>query len=285
MDKKWRAIFWLTLLGLVVFFCYWQYFESKKYHFSVVFFNIGQGDSALINFSNGKKMLVDCGPNSNILSKLGGRLPFYDRVIDYLVISHPDLDHYGGCIDVLKRYQVKTIIENGEQKPSDQFWLSWEDFAKKEGADRQVVVEPYTFWSFDQEKVNFYKPDAKFLPSENGGGNNSSLVFSLTAPKQSFIFSGDAELLLEEALIKTFCPSGLINCNEFRADYLKIGHHGSDSSTSEEWLEVVRPKVAIVSVGKNKFGHPSLRVARKLERMSVDIWRTDEKGDIIIGEE
>lgn len=285
MDKKWRAYLLLVSLGLVIFFCYWQYFENKKYHFSVVFFDVGQGDSALINFSNGKKMLVDCGINGNILSKLGSRLPFYDRTIDYLVVTHPDLDHYGGCIDVLKRYQVKNIIENGIQKPSDNFWLSWNSVAKNEGAVRSVIDEPRVSLVFGQEKVDFFKPDSKFLPSEDGGGNNGSLVFTLRTPQHSFIFSGDAEVLLELALIKTFCPSGLISCGSFRADYLKVGHHGSDSSTGDEWLEVVRPKTAIVSVGKNKFGHPSLRVMRKLERMGIGIWRTDDKGDIIVGKE
>lgn len=285
MTKKWRVIFLLVLLGLVVFFCYWQYFENKKYHFSVVFFNVGQGDSALVNFSNGKKMLIDCGPNNKVLSKLGERLPFYDRVIDYLVISHPDLDHYGGCVDVLKRYKIRNIIENGESKPNDGYWLTWNEVVKNENAIRLTPNEQREFFDFGNEKIIFLKPDSKFLADKERVGNNNSLVFSLRSDQTSFLFVGDAEVVLEQALINTFCLGGLSGCDAFKADYLKVGHHGSDSSTSEEWLNVIRPKVAIVSVGKNKFGHPSLRVVRKLERIGVNIWRTDVINDIIVADE
>jgi len=282
VSKKWRVAFLVGLIVLVGFFFYWQYFEKQKYHFRVVFFDVGQGDSALINFSNGKKMLVDCGPNGSVLSKLGGWLPFYDRTIDYLVITHPDLDHYGGCVDVLKNYQVKNVIENGEGKTSDPYWQSWDLIEKAEGAKQIIPTEKYTFLSFGQEEVEFFKPEAGSLAIKDDEGNNRSLVLKLVSRSKSFLFSGDAETPLELALIKTFCPDGLDNCSIFRADYLKIGHHGSDSSTSDEWLEAIRPKIAIVSVGKNKFGHPSLRILRKLERMAVEIWRTDEKNDIII---
>ncbi len=108
------------------------------------------------------------------------------------------------------------------------------------------------------------------------------MVFWLETPQKVFLFAGDAEMPLEIALLKTFCSGGFENCPGFRADYLKVGHHGSDSSTGEDWLMAVRPKVGIISVGKNKFGHPSLRVLRKLERANAEIWRTDEKGDIIV---
>src|SRR3989339_1455689 len=95
---------------------------NKPKHFEVIFFNVGQGDSSLIKFEDGKKMLIDCGPDKNVLSKLGRELPFHNRTIDYLVISHFDLDHYGGCIDVLKRYKVKNIIHNGSTKYDDKYW-------------------------------------------------------------------------------------------------------------------------------------------------------------------
>jgi len=273
MDRRWRVIFWLVLLSLIIFFFYWQYFENRKYHFSVVFFNVGQGDSILLNFSNGEKMLVDCGPNGNVLSKLGSRLPFYDRVIDYLVITHPDLDHYGGCIDVLKRYQVNHIIENGEKKDGDNYWQEWNFAAEKEKATR-IIVDREKELLFGLEKINFFSPVTSTPSSLEG--NNRSLVFKLISNTTTIMFTGDAEYVLENILLDIYSKA------ELRSNYLKVGHHGSDSSTSDEWLEAVRPKTAIVSVGKNKFGHPSLRVLRKLERIGADMWRTDEKNDILI---
>jgi len=282
MYKKWRVALILGIIVFATFFFYWQYWERNKYHFRVIFFNVGQGDAALINFSNGQKMLVDCGPDATVLSRLGAYLPFYDHVIDYLVVSHPDLDHYGGCIDVLKKYQVNNIIENGDQKFNDQYWQNRNLFANKERANRFVPTNKYTFWLLGGEKVEFFKTDEQYLLTKDNEGNNRSLVFRLSSVNNSFLFSGDAEVPLELALIKTFCPNGVNGCDVFQADYLKVGHHGSDSSSSEEWLEAVRPKFGIVSVGKNKFGHPSLRVIRKLERINAELWRTDQRGDIVI---
>lgn len=270
MSNKWRAVFLLLLVGLVGFFCYWQYFENKKHHFSVVFFAVGQGDSALINFSNGQKMLVDCGPDNIVLSKLGRWLPFYDRTIDYLVVTHPDLDHYGGCIDVARRYNIKNIIENGDTKDDD-YWRTWEKIKKSENVQNTIISAEKRL-DFGTEQINFLFP-TNTVQLE---GNNRSLVFNLRSSGFGVLFVGDAEYELEKRFIMSY-PSSILH-----VDYFKIGHHGSDSSTSDEWLSVVRPKVAIVSVGKNSFGHPSLRVVRKLERNGVDIWRTDKKGDIII---
>lgn len=275
MNKNRRVVLLAVLVFLIAVFFYWQYFEKQKYNFKVVFFDVGQGDAALINFSNGKKVLVDCGPNAIILSKLGNWLPFYDRKIDYLIITHPDLDHYGGCLDVLENYRVENIIENGDEKKSDPYWREWDRLVKEEKTKRLILAEE-TYFDFGNEKIKLLFPE----PSIGGlEGNSRSLVFKLTAKNLSFLFMGDAEYVLEKALIQKYGKTDL------KSDYLKIGHHGSDSSTSEELLEAVRPEVAVISVGKNKFGHPSLRLLRKLERTGIDVWRTDQKYDIIIKED
>src|SRR3989344_9396567 len=125
MSKRWRVIIIASLIMLAISGGYYWYFQKQQSHFYVVFLNIGQGDAALINFGNGQKMLVDCGPNRSILSALGRHLPFYDRTIDYLLVTHPDLDHYGGCVDVLKRFDVKNIIINGATKAYDPYWVIW----------------------------------------------------------------------------------------------------------------------------------------------------------------
>jgi competence protein ComEC len=301
------------LLGLIL---YTKYFQFTG--FRVVFFNVGQGDSALIQFDNGQKMLVDCGPDKKILSKLGEYLPFYDRRIDYLLVTHFDLDHYGGCVDVLKRYDVGVIVENGVKKEYDGYWKEWSYKVKSYKslpAGRQVhKVEGHEIWNIASTTLEFFSPDnALGLSDKDKEGNNSSIVFKLTHGSDSYLFTGDAEVPLENALIKKYCPSSYPSlqegaqggvaevvtvsqstatpsdsllvrgrCETIHAHYLKIGHHGSDSSSGDDFINAVAPQTAIISVGKNTFGHPSLRVMRHLERAAVEIWRTDEKNDIIL---
>ena len=277
----------LILLALVLgLFFYIKFYSSNK--FQIIFLNVGQGDSALIKFRNGEKMLVDCGPDRKILSKLGQYLPFYDRTIDVLLVTHPDLDHYGGCADILKRYQVKKIITNGEIKDSDPFFQVWQKMVMQENAENLVVFYP--------EEIIIASTTFKFLSPDNSlgledkikEGNNNSIVFQLQdLAVGKVLFTGDMELPLENALLTTYCPdftSSTLPCPSLQSDYLKVGHHGSDSSSGDNFLQAVNPKVSIISVGKNTFGHPSFRVLRHLERAGTVIWRTDEKNDIIIGE-
>ncbi len=286
----------IVVLGLKV---YLRFGEYTTHRFEVTFFNIGQGDSALIQFRNGEKMLVDCGPNKTILTKLGQTLPFYDRSIDYLVVTHPDLDHYGGCVDVLQRYQVKKIITNGRTKPSDPYWQKWEALRHNEGAVL-VVIDGKEDWQIASTTLSFLSPDLTLsLTTAPTDSNNYSIVFRLNDEPtgQSVLFTGDMEELLEKSLLSRYCSSFVSNtttlvlkkqephdgvCPILSAQVLKVGHHGSESSTSKELLDAVAPKIGVVSVGKNAYGHPSLRVLKKLERSGVVIRRTDKEGDIVM---
>ncbi len=275
MKKLFIVTVVILLLSVGLF--YYIHFSANDKKFNIIFFNVGQGDASLIRFEDGTKMLVDCGPDRSILGKLGQYLPFYDRTIDYLVISHPDTDHYGGCVDVLKRYQVKNIIENSEQK-TDEYWRVWRAQAEDEKAKLTVIVQPEVF-DIGGVKLEFISPDASLILDSAGDiGNNQSLVFRLTEKTVSVLFTGDMEEILEQALIKKYCSG---SCPALKADILKIGHHGSDTSSSEDFLNSVNPKAAVISVGPNRFGHPSFRVLKKLTRAGVKIERTDEQGDIV----
>lgn len=279
----------ITLLVIMIFFIitFIVFWENKKFSinkFSVTFFNIGQGDSALIKFRNGQKMLVDCGPDSLVLDKLGDSLSFFDRTIDYLVVTHPDLDHYGGCPDVLNRYQVKNIIVNSEKKEYDSFWKEWNNMVFEGKSIVKIVTTSYDL-EIAQTNIYFLFP-ASTYPILKPNSNNDSLLFKLLdrSSNISVLFTGDIEIEAETSYRQTYCPDLTTPCPYLRAKYLKVAHHGSDSSSSEDWLNAIRPEVAIISVGKNKFGHPSLRVWRHLERIGAEIWRTDQKNDIIVSE-
>ncbi|MBU1613235.1 MBL fold metallo-hydrolase, partial [Patescibacteria group bacterium] len=277
MRKKFFATLATSLVLIVGLYFYVQVSEAESKVFKVTFLNVGQGDSALIRFSDGEKMLVDCGVNSKILEKLGEHLPFYDRVIDYLLITHPDSDHYGGCVDVLKRYDVKQVITNSDTKKGDSFWAVWEKYLEEENAVHKIISKPQV-WEIDGAKIEFLSPDKSLgLESKYEKGNNNSIVFRLVHGSESFLFMGDAELPVEMALINKYCASSTVeaSCPQIDADYLKVGHHGSDSSSDEKFLEAVSPATAIISVGKNSFGHPSFRILKKLERAEAEILRTD----------
>ena len=293
---------------------------NRPHHFKVTFLNIGQGDSALIQFTNGQKMLVDCGPNKIVLSRLGEALPFYDRTIDYVLATHPDLDHYGGCVDVLKQYKVKEVIVNGREKITDPYWQEWNKTMHASGAAIKVINGEAT-WMIASSTLHFMSPDPLLhLVAKEDDSNNFSIIFKLTSDTgKTFLFTGDMEVPLEQAVMKKYCrtpsPSSSPSppfasasagkraegdtispssprggegelpksCPALQSDILKVGHHGSKSSSGQDFLSTVRPQVAIVSVGKdNHYGHPSLRVLKKLERAGATIRRTDQEGDIVV---
>ncbi len=282
MKKKIIIISVLVIL-ISGIFLYTKINNSEK-HFKVTFFDIGQGDAALIQFNNGQKMLVDCGPDKKILAKLGQALPFYDRTIDFVLATHPDLDHYGGCVDVLKNYTVKEIITNGRKKENDPYWQEWDKTIEDEpGATIKVMSEPEV-WTVGSSTLQFISPDPS-LPLEVAAAdsNNYSIVFKLQNANESFLFTGDMEMPLENALINKYCPNtSTPPCPALQSDILKVGHHGSDTGSGELFLNLVHPQIATISVGKNNhYGHPSLRVIRKLERVGAQIIRTDQVGDIV----
>ncbi|MFA6423853.1 MAG: MBL fold metallo-hydrolase [Candidatus Magasanikbacteria bacterium] len=280
IDRKKIIIAIVLLLVVLATIFYFQNNKANNFN-SVTYFDVGQGDSALIKFDNGQKMLVDCGINRNILSKLGSALSFFDRTIDYLVISHPDGDHYGGCPAVLQRYQVKNIITNGAQKTNDPFWKAWQKYSQLEQAQNKVI-SGHEILTIGASRIEFLAPDESLGADFNkAGGNNQSIVFLLKNNLGKYLFTGDMEILLEEALIKKYC-AGAVYCPALQADFLKVGHHGSDSSSGDLFLQAVNPKFSVISVGQNSYGHPSLRTLRKLDREGSEIWRTDQKNDIIV---
>ncbi len=321
MNKKTLKIIIPISLALFIFgfiFFYYDYYESELHNFKVTFLNVGQGDAALIQFANGEKMLVDCGPNKIILSALGRNLAFYDRKIDIVLATHPDLDHYGGCIDVVKNYQVKKIITNGKGKPYDPYWQEWNKAMAESGAELVTMDKPDT-WTIASDTLKFVSPDPALpLQPKEIDNNNFSIVFRLTHGNENFLFTGDMEEPLEKLLGEKYCGSLTPGATAtppvasgdhllfgrggqtmspssprggegelpkqclLQADVLKVGHHGSDGASSELFLSFVKPKTAIISVGKNKYGHPTLRAIRHLERTGAQIRRTDLEGDIIL---
>lgn len=248
----------------------------------LTFLDIGQGDATFIKFSNGEQMLVDCSEDARILEALGRVMPYYDHNIDYLMVTHPDSDHYGGCQDVLERFDIAHIVYTGFKKENDSRWDSLLQAIDAEKAQYHEIKSE-DVWNIASTTLHFFYPDhpLAFDPSIPGyakevGPNNTSIVFSLAYASSSILMTGDAEETLEKYLLATYA-------DQLDTDVIKLGHHGSDSSSIQQFLDMVTPTHAIASAGlNNKFGHPSRRVLKRLERASSTVWRTDLQGDIIL---
>jgi competence protein ComEC len=245
------------------------------------FLDIGQGDATLINFSDGTQMLIDCSKDSRVLEALGRVMPFYDNTINYLFITHPDLDHYGGCEDVLNNYNIDHIFTNGVLKKTDSSWKSLLSSFIKEGAEEIDIGSQQTM-VIASTTVNILYPDHAMVTSnrvpgatKDTGDNNASVILKISYGEMDALLTGDAEAELEEYLLKTYSTSTL------DVEVYKAGHHGSAGSSIQSFVDVLSPLYTIFSAGKeNSYGHPSLRIIRRVERAGSRVRRTDEQGDI-----
>lgn len=248
----------------------------------VTFLDVGQGDASLIDFTDGEQMLVDCSQDSRILSALGRVMKFYDNEIDYLLVSHPDLDHYGGCEDVLRRFDVKHIITNGFNKDYDSAWRSFKQAVVNEGAE-WVIVDKNWILDIGYSRIEFLYPDHALASDptvpESGKAaqsNYTSIIFELAYKNKKVLFVGDAGEEEEDYLVKKYGE-------KLDVDVLKVGHHGSYHSSSDAFLKLVTPQIAVISVGAdNSYGHPSNRTLTRLKRASSTIYRTDVDKDVVV---
>lgn len=241
--------------------------------FSIAFLDVGQGDATLISFDKQTQMLVDCGPGRAVLQGLGRQMSFFDRTIEYLVVTHSDLDHYLGCIDVLDRYRVGRIWWTGRDNKNDPQWGVFKEMLARESADVRLI-ERAERYDIGEAVIDVLYPDHP-IEEEKVDDNNTSIVLRVQRGALSALLTGDAEEELERHLVQEYGA-------RLRSKILKVGHHGSNTSSIQEFLDAVVPEIAVISAGKgNKYGHPTERVLHRLERASTTIHRTDVDGDVV----
>ncbi|MBL7141962.1 MBL fold metallo-hydrolase [Patescibacteria group bacterium] len=239
----------------------------------VIFLDIGQGDAVLIQTSEQQNILVDGGPDKSIIYKLDKYMPINNRQIDLMILSHSGLDHLAGLVEVLRRYQVNSVIGNGLEDFSPAY-LEWISLIQEKDIPRLIINQGEIISLSDQVSIHFFWPDQELIKGLTGSDNFASLVFKLIHHNNSFLFTGDATKETEEELIK----AGY----DLRTDVLKVGHHGSKYSSTLEFLQKVQPEYGVISVGvDNNFGHPSLRALKNLEKVKAEVLRTDQLGDIV----
>lgn len=232
----------------------------------VHFLDVGQGDAICIETSGGRQVLIDGGRGgSGVLEELSVCAPFYDRSLDVLIATHMDEDHVGGLVEVLQHYEVETIIAayDTDTGVAASFW----EAVAAEGA-RVIAPEAGTRVALDEEV--FLDIVGPSVALDDASDNERSVVAKLIYRNDSFLFTGDVERRGEYALLS----SGF----DLDADVLKVAHHGSNSSSTDAFLAAVTPRVAVVQVGKNSYGHPTKQVLDRLR--NVRVLRTDENGTI-----
>lgn len=285
-----RIILSLVFVALIILVVVFRVEISKKiYHWGdyvaegnifVHFIDVGQGDATLIEFDDGSTMLIDAGPKSssddlvNYINNLG------ISTIDYFLITHPDADHVGGGIKIFENFQINNFYRPMISSVSEKDTSS---YPVHDTGTYDEIIQAY----LNEENCNlFYNSDAVSIIGDNYSvniiypdgvyedTNDSSAICFIKIYDFKFLFMADADTKIESKLIEIYGY-------ELQADVLKVGHHGAETSTSEEFLEVVKPNYAVISVGENDYGHPSEKVLELLDLENVKYFITYESGNIV----
>ncbi len=254
----------------------------------VVFLDVGQGDSILIQKGT-QHVLMDGGPGMTVLRRLAEELPWFDRTIEVVILTHPQQDHVEGLVHVLERYKVGLVLFP-QAAYGSQLATTW----LQELIDRRI---PYRFaWAgqelqLDGVRVSILAPfaDAEGQALVKKNINEASTTTRIDFPAGggagalSFLMSGDAEAPAEKLLVEKYKGSGTLSLGfltpSLDVDVLKAGHHGSKTSTTPELLAAASPSAVVVSVGAdNRYGHPHPTVMERLKDFQV--WRTDQSGSV-----
>lgn len=271
-----KKVLYITF-GIFILYLTGSYFVNKQ-PFSLYSLDVGQGSSTLIKTNDGENILIDGGPDAKTVSELGKILPYFDRIIDLLIITHSHDDHVGGLIDVFERYDVKTVVYTGVVDDT-QIYKQLLEMINKERS--KVVIaragQEYNFLD-KQIKSTILYPINSIENKIIENPNNGSVVILFSLDKNKIMITGDLEEKGEAELVDYWSDKLTIK-NEDNVIYV-AGHHGSNTSSSKKFLDYIKPDISIISVGKkNKFNHPSLIITERLKARSK-IWRTDELGTI-----
>ena len=237
----------------------------------IAFMNVGQGDATFIQTPSGRQILVDGGFYPSILNEqLGKQMPFWDKNIDFVIATHPDADHVSALVEVFERYDVDTLITDGEGFGESPIYDAVLAAAEANGATIRPALTGELIEIGDGVRLEALHPGAEL---DADARNENSVSMRLIYEDFSFLFTGDAEQKAEETM--------LANGRNLHALVYKAGHHGSNSSSSAAFLDAIRPQIIVVSAGKdNRFGHPHPDMLKRAQAIGATILRTDQLGTI-----
>ncbi len=281
----------LSALAVITLLVWLAVFSFPNSEWQLTFCNVGQGDAILL--SRGfEQMLIDGGPNDQVLECLAHHLPFFDRTIEVVALTHPEADHLTGLVAVLKKYQVKYFLSSPvgnesagyealltqikKQTPAIKVVNPYEGDKIKLADLTLVVVWPERIWLADQltncQAGNCQLGKKVLGLSTTKKLNDFSLVFLLRGQNFTALLMGDADSQVQDEI--------MAENNLPKVNLLKFPHHGSKTGLREDFLALIKPEEAVISVGKNSYGHPTREALELLKKYGVKIKRTDLEGEI-----
>lgn len=300
MNKKIKFLISILSLSLLVglFFL----FSSSDDKLHLYFCDVGQGDAIYIRFPNNTDLLIDGGPSEKVLECLSKSMPFYDREITAVLLTHPQSDHFNGLISVLQRYKVIYFISSpvgnstlGYQKLIDLInkkKIEVKNFYKDQsiefGKAKFTLLWPERNWLLTN--LNCKKNSCSLsalknssvlgLSSDSSDLNDFSIIGILSYGSFDVLLTGDGSSRIQEQILN-FNQNFSLSDNKM--EVLKVPHHGAKTALSQDFLKVISPEVAVISVGKNnRYGHPSQDLLETLSKYAKTIHRTDQEGTIEI---
>ncbi|MEN9405371.1 MAG: hypothetical protein RLY47_330 [Candidatus Parcubacteria bacterium] len=269
--KHWLRLVVLYLIVASAVALAWMAYDMPEKKLTVAFLDIGQGDSIFIQSPTGRQVLIDGGIDRDVLAQLASVMPFFDRSIDVVIATHPDKDHIGGLPYVFEQYDIDVVLDPGLEADTE----GYDFYADMRAQERDVVYhEARRGQVIDLGGGAYLRilyPDKDMDGAET---NSASIVAQLVYGETEVMLTGDAPDETETHLVSME--------SHLTSDILKAGHHGSKTSTSQEFLDAVDPDYTIISAGKdNSYGHPHEEVVARLVAASTTILATFEEGTIV----
>lgn len=261
---------WIIVFLSFIFLASLLYvFDISNRNFKIYFLDVGQGDSIYVR-NKSLDILIDGGSANKVLPELGKYMPFFDRKIEYVILTHAHEDHIGGLVEIIKRYEIEQIIMTDKVSTSGEY-IEFLNLIKQKNIKTILANDLENLTINDAINLDFFWPK---IDTKNLSLNNSSIVCKLNYYNISILLTGDAE---NEVLIKIAQQFG----NKLKSEILKMPHHGSKTANNELFISYSSPEFAIISVGeKNKFGHPHEETLSILNNLQIPILRTDKLGTI-----
>lgn len=272
MKKYYLLIFTLLLLVINIFLFHLEWKDSHR-NFTFAVLDVGQGDALFIESPTGTQVMFDVGPPRKVLGPLQKIMSPFDKTIDAIFITNPDADHIGGFVDILKNYKVGAVFSSGTTSDSKTFQNLKEeiknqnipDVLAKKGMKLDLGGGVFIDILFPDRDVSMWTT------------NDGSIVARMTYGDTSIMLTGDSTNKTEKIILAEN------NIAQLKSTILKVGHHGSRTSTSSSFVKAISPVYAFISVGKdNKYGHPHSDILGTLAQFGAEILRTDLLGTLII---